>query len=66
MPTVIAIDAMGSDKAPKPEVEGALLAARHLDDVEVLLIGPEDQVRAELRSHPSARFLSNISIVHAS
>jgi phosphate acyltransferase len=65
MPTTIAIDAMGSDKAPKPEVEGAILAARHLD-VHVLLVGPEDQVRAELRSHPSAHFLSNIKIVHAS
>src|SRR5665811_310721 len=64
MPTTIAIDAMGSDKAPKPEVEGAILAARHLD-VNVLLVGPEDQVRAELRSHPSAHFLSNIKIVHA-
>src|SRR5690242_6018760 len=66
MPTVIAIDAMGSDKAPKPEIEGALLAARHLDDVEVRLVGPEDQIGAELRSHPSARFLSNLSVLHAS
>ncbi len=56
---------MGSDKAPKPEIEGAILAARHLDDVEVLLVGPEDQVRAELRSHPSVRFLSNLHVVHA-
>jgi phosphate acyltransferase len=65
MPTTIAIDAMGSDKAPKPEVEGAILAARHLDDIEVVLIGPEDQVRAELRAHPTTRFLSNIDVVHA-
>src|ERR1017187_8238094 len=27
MPSVIALDAMGSDKAPKPEIEGALQAA---------------------------------------
>ncbi len=65
MPTTIAVDAMGSDKAPKPEIEGAILAARHLD-VHVLLVGPEDQVRAELRSHPSALLLRNIDIVHAS
>ena len=38
MPTTIAVDAMGSDRAPKPEVEGAILAARHYD-VEVLLVG---------------------------
>src|SRR5512141_288023 len=64
MPTTIAIDAMGSDKAPKPEVEGAILAARHFD-VHVLLVGPEAQVRAELRAHPSTRFLSNLEIVNA-
>ena len=40
MPPTIAIDAMGSDKAPKPEIEGAIPAARHLDDVEVFLVGP--------------------------
>jgi glycerol-3-phosphate acyltransferase PlsX len=41
MATVIAVDAMGSDRAPKPEVEGALMAARHYD-VEVLLVGREE------------------------
>ena len=50
MPTTIALDAMGSDRAPKPEVEGAILAARHYD-VEVLLVGKEDVVRAELDLH---------------
>ncbi|HMK28249.1 MAG TPA: phosphate acyltransferase PlsX [Terriglobales bacterium] len=65
MPTVIAVDAMGSDRAPKPEVEGAILAARQLD-VNVLLVGKEDLLRAELRQHPSAHFLRNdISIVPA-
>lgn len=53
MPTVIALDAMGSDKAPKPEIEGAVLAARHYG-VEVLLVGPEQQLGAALRDHPSA------------
>ncbi|MGZ4822564.1 MAG: phosphate acyltransferase PlsX [Terriglobales bacterium] len=64
MPTVIAVDAMGSDRAPKPEVEGAILAARHYN-VHVLLVGPEDQVRAELRHHSSAPF-EQLQIVHAS
>ncbi len=63
MPTVIALDAMGTDRAPKPEVEGAMLAARH-HDVEVLLVGPEDQLRYELELHPSAQHLP-IHIVHA-
>lgn len=51
MRITIAVDAMGADKAPKPEVEGAILAARHYD-VEVLLVGKEDVVRTELRNHP--------------
>jgi glycerol-3-phosphate acyltransferase PlsX len=64
MPSVIALDAMGSDRAPKPEIEGAILAARHYD-VRVQLIGPEEIVRAELDRHPSAARLP-IEIVHAS
>src|SRR3954470_15006084 len=63
MPTVIALDAMGSDRAPKPEVEGAILAARHYE-VEVLLVGREEQVRAELQNHPSAEGLP-IAVVNA-
>src|ERR1019366_5530589 len=54
MPSVIALDAMGSDKAPKPEIEGALQAARH-HGVHVLLVGPEPQLRAELARYPGAR-----------
>src|SRR5437868_8047392 len=64
MATVIAVDAMGSDRAPKPEVEGAIQAARH-HDVHVLLVGREDQVRTELAHHPLATHLP-IEIVHAS
>lgn len=52
MPTTIAVDAMGADRAPKPEVEGAILAARHYD-VEVVLVGKEEVVRAELDLHPA-------------
>ncbi len=63
MPTTIALDAMGSDRAPKPEVEGAILAARHYD-VEVLLVGKEDVVRGELDLHPFWRRLS-IRIINA-
>ena len=54
---------MGSDRAPKPEVEGAILAARHYD-VEVVLVGKEEVVRAELESHRFFRRLP-IHIVNA-
>lgn len=64
MPTTIAVDAMGADRAPKPEVEGAILATRH-HNVRVLLVGPEEVIRAEMAQHPSARHLP-IEIVHAS
>jgi glycerol-3-phosphate acyltransferase PlsX len=48
----IAVDAMGGDNAPRPEVEGSVLAARELG-VRVLLIGPPNVVRAELARHAS-------------
>src|SRR5258706_8271868 len=64
MPSVIALDAMGSDRAPKPEIEGAIHAARSYG-VRVLLIGPETAIRAELDRHPAAARLP-LEIVHAS
>ena len=63
MLTVIAVDAMGSDKAPKPEIEGAILATRH-HNVRVLLVGREEQLRSEMAHHPSASSLP-IEIVNA-
>jgi len=63
MASVIALDAMGSDRAPKPEVEGAIQAARQ--GVGVILVGPEETVRAELNRHISALVLP-IQIAHAS
>ena len=63
MPSVIALDAMGSDRAPKPEVEGAIQAARQYG-VRVLLVGSESIVKAELDRHPSAAHLP-LEIVHA-
>jgi glycerol-3-phosphate acyltransferase PlsX len=61
--TVIALDAMGSDRNPKPEIEGALLAARHYG-VRVLLVGPEDRLREELAHHPVAGGLP-VDVVNA-
>src|ERR1700722_20421350 len=40
----IALDAVGSDKAPEPEIRGAILACRTLP-VRVHLIGPEAELR---------------------
>lgn len=48
MPIDIVVDAMGSDKAPEPEIRGAVLAARHYG-VRVHLVGPEEILRPLLR-----------------
>jgi phosphate acyltransferase len=60
----IAVDAMGSDAAPGPEVDGAIQAVRERI-AEVLLVGPEEALRAELARRPSAKGLG-IEVVHAS
>ena len=64
MPGVIALDAMGSDRAPKPEIEGAIQAARRFG-IPVALVGSEETLRAEMSRHPFSRSLP-ISIIHAS
>ncbi|MCS6951239.1 MAG: phosphate acyltransferase PlsX [Bryobacterales bacterium] len=60
----IAVDAMGGDHAPKPEVEGAVRAAKTLG-VRVILVGREDILREECARHDGVRKLP-IEIVHAS
>jgi phosphate acyltransferase len=64
MPSVIALDAMGSDRAPRPEIEGAIQAARH-HGIPVLLVGPAESIREELRRYPVAAALP-IEVTHAS
>jgi len=55
---------MGSDRSPRPEIEGAIYAARQYR-VRVLLIGPKSVLKAEMdRHHASPRL--PIEIVHAS
>ena len=60
----IVLDAMGSDKAPEPELRGAILACRHLP-VRVHLVGPQDVLRPALHQHLRGERLP-IEIVHAS
>lgn len=45
----IAVDAMGGDRAPAVVVEGAIRAVDIDSEIEVLLFGPEVQVRSELK-----------------
>ncbi|MDD5435744.1 MAG: phosphate acyltransferase PlsX [Nitrospira sp.] len=59
----IALDAMGGDKSPSVEVEGAILAAKELN-TEITLVGDEQLIRAELEKHKTANL--PLSICHAS
>jgi|SRR5690349_2168159 len=60
----IAVDAMGGDDAPKPEVDGAIRAAKSLG-AKVILVGREDMIRRELAGHEDHASLP-IAIHHAS
>jgi phosphate acyltransferase len=50
MAITVAVDAMGGDLAPGVVIAGSLQAVQRLG-VEVVLVGPEEQVRAELANH---------------
>lgn len=60
----IVVDAMGGDQAPGVVVAGAVAEAR-ARGTEIILVGIESQVRAELAKHPGAEALP-IEVVHAS
>jgi glycerol-3-phosphate acyltransferase PlsX len=47
----IAVDAMGGDHAPRPEVEGAVAAAREFG-VRILMVGLPPELKRELAKHP--------------
>src|ERR1700723_1096810 len=59
----IAVDAMGGDHAPRPEVEGSVLAAREYS-VRIILVGQPNALRAELAKHAAPNL--PIEIVPAS
>ena len=63
----IALDAMGSDRHPEVEVQGAVAALREVDgEFEVVLVGDRDRIQAALDAADAAAVADRISIVHAS
>lgn len=60
--TRIAVDAMGSDDHPQPDVEGAVMAAREYN-VEVILVGDESILKPVLASAKPGNL--PVSILHA-
>jgi glycerol-3-phosphate acyltransferase PlsX len=59
----IVLDAMGTDDHPVHDVAGGVMAAREWDD-EIILVGDEDQIQAELDAHDTAGL--KLEVVHAS
>src|SRR5437763_1007572 len=57
----IAIDAMGGDAGPSVIVDGALVAARHLQ-VGLLLVGDAAAIESELARHPVASLFRRLDI----
>ncbi len=58
----IAIDAMGSDNHPTPDVAGAVMAARQFNDT-IILVGKEAVVKAELAQHDT--YDLPLQVIHA-
>lgn len=58
----IVLDAMGSDTCPEPEVKAAVEAARQFGD-EILLVGPEENLRQRLQ--PLNGAAGNVRLVDA-
>lgn len=58
----IAVDAMGSDNHPVPDVAGGVLAAREYSDT-IILVGDEERVQSELKHHNTEGL--QIEIEHA-
>jgi phosphate acyltransferase len=61
----IALDAMGSDRAPATEVEGAVGALLDREDLGIVLVGDARAIAAELARFPQAP-QERIEVVHAS
>lgn len=56
----IALDAMGGDNAPSEICKGAVSACKEFDDIEIILTGDTEKIKACLEPHP------RIHIEHAS
>ncbi len=58
----IAVDAMGSDNNPVPDIAGSILAARE-HNITIVLVGDETKIKTELAKHDIQGL--SIEVVHA-
>lgn len=56
----IAVDAMGGDHAPRAIVEGAMLALEEFPEIEIILVGNQDEITPLLNTQHKGRY----SVVH--
>jgi glycerol-3-phosphate acyltransferase PlsX len=61
----ISIDCMGGDRGPSVTVPAAVSFLGHEPDAELILVGIEDVIRAELKKHGASGH-PRLSVVHAS
>lgn len=63
----IALDALGSDRAPIPEIEGALLALEEWSDErpDIVLVGDEKELEPTLRAYRDRLGFDRLQVVHA-
>ena len=65
----IVLDAMGGDHAPKVNVDGAIDALREFDDIEVMLVGPQELLEKTIGEYADqaayAGVKERLSIVNA-
>jgi phosphate acyltransferase len=59
----IAIDAMGGDNAPHEIVLGAKRAADEFQDVEIILFGDEEKIRAEIGQHERIEIIHTTEVI---
>jgi len=62
---IIAIDAMGGDFGPEVTVAAAAIVLKNRQDINLILIGLEDQIQPHLVTH-NLHLSDRLSIVHAS
>lgn len=59
----IAVDAMGGDYAPKEQVEGAQLAIKMIDDIELTLYGDETEIRKYLTNEERITIVQSDGVI---
>jgi len=63
---LIGLDAMGSNGAPRPEVEGALDALKDsTSDIQIVLFGDQRSIELEVAKHDSEWPTERLHIIHA-